>query len=433
MALTTLHCLFGIREIQVRAKHALLIATFVIPIIAAACSNHGSSPSQVAPSAAIVSPTDDSPRGDPRPADPPENPACTFVEQGYGPKGTTRVRAETVVTGLDVPWSLTFLPDGDMLVTERPGRIRLVHNGVLVRDPVATVPVARDEEGGLLGLALDPDVAKTHRFFIYRTTDEGGQRSNRVERWHLADDARTAQFERVIVDRIAASPYHNGGRLRIGPDRMLYIGTGDARHPDSSQDPDSINGKILRVALDGAPAPNNPWPNRRAYITGLRNVEAFDWVDERTLVIADHGPSGEFGQTGQDEVDIARAGDNLGWPKIHGCGTGDGMVTPVLSWRDAAPPGGGMYYTSEVIPAWRGSFLVATLRAKHLHRVAIDRATHRVSAHEVYFAGDPPSGLGRLREIVVGPDQQLYVTTSNCDGRGVCPDDKDRIVRIRSD
>lgn len=277
MALTTLHCLFGIREIQVRAKHALLIATFVIPIIAAACSNHGSSPSQVAPSAAIVSPTDDSPRGDPRPADPPENPACTFVEQGYGPKGTTRVRAETVVTGLDVPWSLTFLPDGDMLVTERPGRIRLVHNGVLVRDPVATVPVARDEEGGLLGLALDPDVAKTHRFFIYRTTDEGGQRSNRVERWHLADDARTAQFERVIVDRIAASPYHNGGRLRIGPDRMLYIGTGDARHPDSSQDPDSINGKILRVALDGAPAPNNPWPNRRAYITGLRNVEAFDW------------------------------------------------------------------------------------------------------------------------------------------------------------
>jgi glucose/arabinose dehydrogenase len=365
-------------------------------------------------------------------ATPPQAPErCQLVAHGYGPRGAAPVRAETIVDGLEVPWSVAFLRGGDLLITERPGRVRLLHEGRLVAEPVLLLPSAASGEGGLLGLALHPDFADNRLFYLYRTVREHGRAVNRVERYRLGEDHRSATFDRVIFDGIPAAQYHDGGRLRIGPDRLLYVGTGDGRVPESAEDPKSPSGKLLRLTLDGAAADGNPIAGNPLYLLGVRNTEGWDWLDAHTIVLVDHGPSGEMGRTGHDEVNVVRAGDNLGWPTIYGCQMHPGMITPSLTWNEAVPPGGAALYTGDAIPEWKGSLLIGTLKSRHLHRVVLDRADpRRVQAHEVYFEGDPPSGFGRLRDVVMGPDGQLYVTTSNCDGRGRCPPEKDKLLRI---
>ncbi|HEY8072618.1 MAG TPA: PQQ-dependent sugar dehydrogenase [Labilithrix sp.] len=358
-------------------------------------------------------------------------PYCTYVRAGDGPSGAVPIRAETVVSGLEVPWSIAFLTNDAMLVTERPGRLRLVAGGVLEPQPVATIPVHTVEEGGLLGLALAPDFGSSRRFFLYYTYDGAdGYAHDRVERWILADDARSAQPDKILFDPIAAAPFHNGGRLRVGPDGMLWIGTGDAGNPKTAQDAYTPNGKILRVTLDGDPAPDNPVPGSPVWASGLRNVEAFDWLSPKPgapLVIAEHGPSGELGRHGNDRILVSFPGANHGWPDSYGCDDGDGVTGASLSWAKAVPPGGAALYTGTRIPEWRGSFLVGTLLSQHIHRVVLDpNDPKRVVLHEVYLAGE----LGRVRDVVMSPDGELYVATSNCDSRGTCPPDGDRIVRI---
>lgn len=354
---------------------------------------------------------------------------CILVEEGYGPQGQVAVQAEEVVSGLEVPWGILFISDTDMLVTERPGRIRLVRDGQLQREPVAIVPVTARGEGGLLGIAPHPEFASNRLFYIYYTADRNGSSVNLVERWQLSRDRTSASPDKIIVDNIPVARFHNGGRLRFGPDGMLYIGTGDARNPQNSQDINSLAGKILRVTPEGQVPEDNPFPDNPAYIIGIRNTQGFDWLNPSTLAITDHGPSGELGRTGHDEVSVASGGANLGWPPIYGCQNQEGMIPPSLSWEEAVPPGGAAIYTGDAIPQWQGSLLMGVLGASHLHRVTFEpQSPDQVQSHEVYFQNE----LGRLREVIMGPDGELYVTTSNCDGRGNCPPDKDKILRINS-
>ncbi len=355
---------------------------------------------------------------------------CTLVEHGFGPEGEVSVRAEEVVSGLEVPWGILFLDGGDLIVTERPGRLRLVRGGALVERPLADASALAVGEGGLLGIAAHPDFARNRLFYLYLTAREERRRENRIEQWRLAGqgDELRAERVRVILDGIPAARYHDGGRLRIGPDGMLYAGTGDARSPRRAQDRRSLSGKILRLGLDGSIPRDNPFG--AAVVMGVRNVQGFDWREDGALIVADHGPTGELGRRGHDELSVARAGANLGWPTVYGCRTHEGMVAPSLTWEQAAPPGGMAIYTGDAIPEWRGSVLIGTLGSRHLHRVVLEANGSRVRSHEVYFRGDPPAGLGRLREVVMGPDRQLYVTTSNCDGRGTCPPARDAIYRI---
>jgi glucose/arabinose dehydrogenase len=288
---------------------------------------------------------------------------------------------------------------------------------------VLSIAVSKQAEAGLLGLAV-----RGRALYLYVTVDEGGPPKNRVERWTLSADARSATRDRVIFDGIAAATFHDGGRLRFGPDGMLYVATGDAREPDSAQRRSGPNGKLLRITPEGAIPKDNPFTGEATFLWGIRNLQAFDWVDDRLLVLADHGPSGELGRSGHDEIDFARAGDNLGWPTLFGCEAREGMVSPLLTWTNAVPPGGGAVVRGDAIPGWKGSFVIGSLGARALHRFELDGA--RITAHEVYFKGDPPSGLGRLRDVVSAPDGALWITTSNCDGRGTCPATKDAIVRI---
>jgi glucose/arabinose dehydrogenase len=334
---------------------------------------------------------------------------CTYQTDGDGPAGAVVLRVETIASGLTVPWGMAFLSNGDILVTERPGRLRLIAGGQLVADPVLTVPVHSSGEAGLLGVAV-----KGHTLFLYNTYLRDGARTNRVVRYRLAGDHRSAVEERVLLDGIPGAEVHDGGRLRIGPDGLLYAGTGDARQPALSRDPSSPAGKIHRFAEDGSST---------IVIRGLRNTQGFDWLDDGTMVISDHGPSGDTGRTGHDEINLAREGDDLGWPDIFGCESRGGLVSPALTWRSAVPPGGLAVYKNGSIPEWRGSVIVGTLGSAHVHRVVLDG--RRVKLHEVYL-----KELGRSRDVIVGPDGELYVATSNCDGRGTCPAEKDRIVRV---
>jgi aldose sugar dehydrogenase len=354
---------------------------------------------------------------------------CLLVEEGFGPTGTVPITAEVVADGLDTPWAIAWLPGGnEALVTERPGRLRLLRDGALLPDPVATVPIADTAEGGLLGLALHPDFARNRQFYLYLTTEDGGSPRNQVERWTLSRDATSATRDRVLLANIPAARFHNGGRIRFGPDGMLYVGTGDGAQPSLSQDRDSLAGKLLRLTPDGEVPPDNPFPGKPLWLLGIRNTQGFDWKDDDTLYLADHGPSGEMGRTGHDEVHVTRRGDNLGWPTVYGCQEAEGLAPPSLTWRRAVPPGGAAVYTGDAIPEWKGSLLIGTLGSRHLHRVAFSSENPRqVERHEVYLRDE----WGRLREVLMGPDGHLYVTTSNCDGRGTCGPRRDVILRIR--
>lgn len=352
---------------------------------------------------------------------------CLFVEEGHGPAGETAVRAETIAEGLEVPWAIAFLPDGDLLVTERPGRLRLVRDGVLQEDPLAEIAVESAAESGLLGIVLHPDFARNRHFYLALTVPGGSE--NRIERWTLSEDGNAASFDRVIFDGIPAHRIHDGGRLKIGPDGKLYLSTGDAGDPNRSQDPNSPAGKLLRLELDGSIPKDNPDPSSPVFLSGIRNSQGFDWLDDDLLVVADHGPSGEFERRGGDEVSVARKGDNLGWPSIWRCEERGNLVAPIISFRQATPSAGTVVFRGASIPGWEGSVLVSTLGSRHLQRLILDR-DHRVARHEVYFAEDPPAGFGRLREAIMGPDGHLYLTTSNCDGRGNCPPEKDKILRL---
>ncbi len=354
----------------------------------------------------------------------PQSPDCQLIRDGFGPRGSVAVRAESVVNGLEVPWGIAFLSADEWLVSERPGRLRLVEHGELVSAPVATVPVASSAEGGLLDVALHPEFADNALFYLYVTSSSEGVTQNQIELWRLSEDHRSAERVSIVLGGIPAASLHDGGRMAFAADGMLYVSTGDAREPDSAQDPASLSGKILRLTPEGAAPEDNPWPGSAAYLVGLRNPQGLVFRADGSLVVADHGPSGELDREGHDEISIATAGANLGWPTIFGCQARADLLSPIISWRDATPPGGMALYDAERIAEWKGALVVGTLRSEHLHVVHLDAGI--VSSHEIYFEGE----LGRLRTVAIGPDGELYVTTSNCDGRGDCGANRDAVLRV---
>ena len=319
-------------------------------------------------------------------------------------------RVETLVTGLDTPWDLAFLPDGRALVTERPGRVRLLsREGELRREPVAEVDVAAVGEGGLLGIAVDPGFARNRFVYLYRTTVSG----NEVLRFRMRGE-RLEQQARV-VRRIRAGVLHDGGRIRFGPDRRLYIGTGEAGDPSLAQDRRSLNGKMLRIGLR---ALRGRGGRPEVFTLGHRNSQGFDWEPGRgRLIASEHGPEGN------DEVNVLRRGRNYGWPRVQGRGSARGLTSPVNVYDDSIAPSGADFVS---LPgsAWTGDLLIAALVGEQIRRVRLDGDL--VVVDEPLFEGD----FGRLRTVVEGPDGALYALTSNRDGRGTPRGGDDRVLRI---
>ncbi|OFY99015.1 MAG: glucose sorbosone dehydrogenase [Bdellovibrionales bacterium GWC1_52_8] len=348
------------------------------------------------------------------------------MKTGHGAAGSTPLKVEKLATGLEVPWALVVLPKGDLLITERPGRVRLITKGALVEKPVLEIPVTDTGEAGLLGMALHPEFASNRLVYFYYTFKKTEGTVNRIERYVLARDHRSAKKNQLILDDIPSAEFHDGGRIHFGPDKMLYVGTGDAREPDSAQDLTRLSGKLLRLTAEGGVPIGNLHPGNRVFAYGLRNPQGFTWLNSRLLAVVDHGPSGEFGLRGNDELNWVRSGTNLGWPLIHGCQKKTGMQSPLIAWTQATPPSSVILYTGDVIPDWKGNLLITTLGSEHLQVVRLGPGEpSRVLGHETYL-----STYGRLREIVQAPDGSLLVATSNCDGRGDCPAEKDVILRI---
>lgn len=315
--------------------------------------------------------------------------------------------AETVASNLEIPWSLAWLPNRQMLVTERPGRLLLIGTDQRV---IPIAGVAHRGEGGLLGIAVHPGFSDNHWLYLYLTSRQGDKLINRVERYELRD---TTLAERtVIIDGIPGAVYHDGGRLAFGPDGLLYVTTGDAGQENLAQNTLSLAGKILRLRDDGTVPADNPFQNA-VYSYGHRNVQGLAWDEQGRLWATEHGRSGVL--SGLDEINLITPGSNYGWPTIQGDETRIGLTAPIIhsgpdtTWAPAgaAISGHSLYF--------------AGLRGEALYE--FDFSRRLLTAHL-------QGSLGRLRAVEFGPDGLLYLTTSNRDGRGQPRAGDDKIIRV---
>ena len=327
--------------------------------------------------------------------------ACADDEPRTRP--TSAVRADSVVAqDLDSPWSIAFYGETP-LVSERDSA------RVLELDPTGTprqVAVIDDVEpsgeGGLLGIAVHDDF-----LYTYFTADA----ENRVQRFPIAGDAGalTLGEPETVIDDIPAASNHNGGRIAFGPDGMLYVTTGDAGEAENAQDSSSLSGKILRLTPDGTVPDDNPFSGSPIYSFGHRNPQGIAWADDGTMYAS------EFGQDTWDELNVIEPGRNYGWPDVEGVADRSGFVDPIQQWSpsEASPSG---------IAVVGDDILIANLRGESLRRVPRNA---RGTSTETF------TDLGRLRDVVVAPNGEVWVVTNNTDGRGDPADGDDRIMRAR--
>jgi glucose/arabinose dehydrogenase len=339
-----------------------------------------------------------------------------------GPAHGTVTSQTVVATGLEAPWDITFMDDGSMLITERDrGVIVRVRSGVPVtlNGPGAqalSASLAPEGEGGLLGVVQSPHDPSL--IYAYVTRSDG----NAVVRMTLKGDLLEAPVD--VIAGIPAAKNHDGGRIAFGPDGYLYVTTGDARKPEASQSKKSLSGKILRVVADGtdadgSAAPDNPF-GTRIFTMGHRNVEGIAWAPDGRMYAS------EFGQDDRDELNLIAPGANYGWPTVEGTlgapegvtlgAKVDGLTYPVAEWPtdDASPSG---------IAVTREGIYVASLRGERVWRLPLTETG--VGTPEVIL-----DGVGRIRDVELGPDGALYVLTNNTDGRGTPEDLDDKVIRI---
>ncbi|HEY0545985.1 MAG TPA: PQQ-dependent sugar dehydrogenase [Pyrinomonadaceae bacterium] len=338
-------------------------------------------------------------------------------------------RVETVIGGLQVPWSIVFTPDGRMIFTERPGRVRVFENGKLRAEPLATISdVEPKNESGLMGLTLHPKFAENHLLYLAYAYVSDGKTSVRVVRFRETGTSLTDRL--LIIEGIPAAQFHAGTRLRFGPDGKLYITTGDATDRAIAQQLDSLGGKILRLNDDGTVPTDNPFVGQKGarpeiYTYGHRNPQGIDWQPVTNLMLeTEHGPSGFDGPGGGDEVNIIERGKNYGWPVIHHQQTREGLESPLLEYTPAVAPASGMFYRGTAFPQFKSNFFFGCLRGEAIIRVVLDG--RRVVSQEKLLLNQ----YGRIRDVAEGPDGAIYFSTSNRDGRGNPAKDDDRILRL---
>ncbi len=313
---------------------------------------------------------------------------------------------KVIVENLQIPWEIAFLPNGEILVTERSGKLKKIGQE---EDVFPVENVEHRGEGGLLGMALHPDFSKNSWIYLYFTT----RTDNRVERYNLENEGLMERV--VIISDIPRGMTHNGGRIAFGPDNYLYITTGDAGTPHLSQDLDSLAGKILRLNDDGSVPQDNPF-NSPVWSYGHRNPQGLAWDEQGNLWSTEHGP------VARDEINLIERGENYGWPDSVGDTIEPGTVGPVLhSGMNTWAPSGAIYY--------QGSLFFAGLRGSSLYQAFINEDDLQISGLIDHFNQE----FGRIRSVALGPDGFIYIITSNTDGRGIPRLGDDKIIRIKPD
>lgn len=320
-----------------------------------------------------------------------------------------KVDIEVVATNLEIPWEIVFLPTGEMLVSERSGNLVLIDNG----NKIKIEGVLHTGEGGLQGVALHPDFSKNNFIYIYFTTKTSVGLINRIERYTLIGNS--VSNKKIILDNIPGARFHDGGRIEFGPDGKLYVTTGDVGVSTRAQDLSFLGGKILRLNDDGSVPSDNPF-GTAVYSYGHRNPQGLAWDDQGVLWSTEHGRSVIL--SGFDELNKIIAGQNYGWPDIQGDEVSEGKVTPVIhSGADSTwAPAGAIYLDGDII--------FAGLKGEALYKYNIDSQKLTTNFFQDW---------GRLRAVVLGPDNYIYISTSNTDGRGKVRDGDDKIIKINPD
>lgn len=321
---------------------------------------------------------------------------------------------EVVAENLEIPWEVVFLDETTVLITERPGNLKKVNLETKEAKIIYTFNEASHSgEGGLLGMTLHPNFEKNNYIYVYLTYKLGDGLRNKVERYELKND--NLLNKKIIIDGILGASNHDGGRISFGPDGHLYITTGDAQNESSAQQTTNLNGKILRVTDEGEIPEDNPF-NNAIYSYGHRNSQGIAWDSSGNLWSTEHGPSGS--QTGNDELNLIEIGKNYGWPIVKGTQKNSSMVSPIIESgnNDTWAPTQIIFYNEHLF--------FTGLKGETIYKARVENRS--VINFQQYFKNE----WGRLRTIVLGPDNNFYILTNNTDGRGSPKSSDDKLIRI---
>ena len=313
---------------------------------------------------------------------------------------------------LDKPRAIAISEDR-IFVTEKDGFIRVIQDNNLLESPLAVFRSANVFDGGLLGIALHPDFSNNHYIYVFLTYEDDGYLWNKILR--ITESENKLQDAETIFDKIPGSTFTNGGFVKFGPDGKLYVGTGTVS--DSShlpQDLDSLSGKILRLNDDGTIPNDNPFTDSPVYSLGHRNPQGMTWDEHGNMFVA------EFGPEKNDEINLIQAGKNYGWPEQQ-CSGNENFENAILCYDPSIEPGGILFYSGDKLD-FEFPFILASMRAANLFQLDFEEG---LSSQKSIL-----SGIGRVRDVVQGPDGSLYVITSNTDGKGFPDRMDDKLLRI---
>jgi aldose sugar dehydrogenase len=338
-----------------------------------------------------------------------------------------RFSPQVIAQNLQTVWALAFAPDGRLFLTERGGRIRIIQKDRLLPEPWATIPVLESSvtgtETGLMGIAIDPAFARNRRVYACYT-HPGPPPVNRIA--VLTEDNGGGARLTTLVDGIVAGAYHNGCRLKFGPDAKLYATVGDGYdHRELAQATNTLAGKVLRLNPDGTVPPDNPFPKSYVWSYGHRNSQGLAFQPGTGRLFAtEHGT----GPGGNNELNVIEKGRNYGWPTVVGDVDDTRFVRPIMVRGEG--PAGATFVTGNRYPQLRDNLLIATLSGERLLRVVLAPGPQvQVSRVDVLIEGT----YGSLRDVVVGPDGFIYVGTTNRDGHGSRSSPRpgdDKVIRL---
>jgi len=349
---------------------------------------------------------------------------------------STELTIQTIAENLDTPWEILWGPDDHIWMTERRGvvsRIDTASGNVKVLLDINEI-VDEGSENGLLGMVLHPNFIHPDSHFVYLVyTYYGTAPTERLARYTF--DSDTLVDETILLDGIPSGYYHVGSRLLINPDRTILMSTGDVGSASYALDTAKLHGKFLRINLDGSVPGDNPIPGSYVWSLGHRNPQGLVRAPNGIIYSSEHGPSND------DEINIIKELGNYGWPEVMGfcdlpaeqayCAANN-TIEPLIAWTPTIATCGLDYYGHDAIPEWKNSLLLASLKADDLRVLKLNEAGDSIISEEIFFDNE----YGRLRDVCLSPDGDVYFATSNQDGRGndgfpVGTDD--RIIKVSND